>query len=259
MKKRNQIFSTVLVSILSLGLSGFVSISNVEADANIQDIPDGYEIIKTYDSHSSESTFSINSANKQIDSLAKVNIEPKILDNTNNENVKVETIKNDTKPLYDLKNKTTGEIVTQYATDVAVKAIGESHGTYSTSKKDRNLSVTAYGTLYYIYSGESSEYVQLDKVSWRYEISDNNVIIKNKNHYFEQNGASKAGYAVNQNKTLTPTANSGTDLVRNWNWAPVDVLGGLWKYGVKMDATIGRTVDNNTWKLEVLVYQAANI
>ncbi len=243
----------VITFVFNASLS-FASSSTSQLITNGIDIPEGYEIVKTY-SEAESNSFTLNSSEKD---MPKINVKPQIINN-NNTDQKIETsiIENNTKPVYDLRNLNTGEIVTEYTTSLVTQA---STGTYSTDNTDSTLSVKAYGTLYYIYSGYSSEYVELDKINWRYEILDNSARIVNKTHYYEQNGASKRTHtAVTQTKTLYPTADSGTDLVRNWNWDAVDHLAGLWRYGIRMVATIGRINNSNTWQMEVLVWNGANI
>ncbi|MBH5316319.1 hypothetical protein I6N90_00665 [Paenibacillus sp. GSMTC-2017] len=240
-------WSFCLVGVLSFGLIGStISAKQVVKSGSI--VPNGFEIVKTYKAFEPLSKQNM----KQL-GLPDQKIEPQVTSNSANEKIEFETLENETRPVHDLRNKLTGEIVTQYESNVVVLA---SSATYSTNGSDSTLSVRAYGTLFYIFSGSVDEYAHLDKVSWRYEISDNNARIVNKTHKFVQSGA-YGGRAVNQNKTLNPTATSGTDLVRDWGWSPVDTLAGYWKLGVEMNATIGRTNNSSTWTMQILVFRSS--
>lgn len=241
--------SSCLVGVLSIGLVGSTVSAGSKEETNTI-VPDGYEIVKVYDSSNNLNTQSLNELG-----LSQLSVEPKVTSNDTDEKITFKTFENETRPLYDLKNIETGEIVTQYETKVGVLA---SSGTYSSNGTDSTLSVRAYGTIYYIFSGDSSQYVELDKVDWRYELLVSNARIVSKTHNFQQAGASKVtNRAVDQRRTSRPTANSGTDLVRNWGGDPVDHLAGVWRYGVEMNATIGRINSSSTWTMQVLVYNAA--
>ncbi|QMV43613.1 hypothetical protein [Cohnella cholangitidis] len=181
-------------------------------------------------------------------------VAPVITNNVTGETTTLDVIEHETRPLYDLRNLETGAIATQYATDVSARA----SGTYSDNISDSTLSVTAYATLFYITETVSGEiFAGLDKVSWRYEISDNAVALKNLTHKYQQSGAGQGtSTAIDQRNTLYPTALSGTDLVRNWGWTKVSILGTFYKYGVEMTSTLYRT--NNptyTWTMNLQVYQ----
>lgn len=182
-----------------------------------------------------------------------IDLSPEITDNVTGETKPLEVVENQTRPVYDLKNIETGEIVTQYKTEFSVQATG----TYSDNGSDSTSSVTAYGTLYYTYNTVNSEtYVGMDKIDWRYTINDNLTTIKSKSHEIYQYGVSQNSGPVTQKKNLNPTANSGTDLVRNWGWASVISVGSLYKTGIEMKATLSRTNNPSyTWTMTVPVFQ----
>lgn len=210
--------------------------------------------MKTYDNSSRSG---IQSFNEQPG--PKFDVIPSIIDNEADENVDVKTVSNKTQPVYDLRNIKTGEIVTQYKSDISVMA--EKYGTLSDNGNDPTYSVRAYATVFYTFSGAANDYTHMDKVSWRYEIQDSNVQIVNKSNRFFQNGAGKTtGRAITQDTTVNPgAAISGTHLIRDWGWEPVFTFGGLWKYGIEMNATLKRLNNPYTWTMRLNVINVSQI
>ncbi|MFW5434583.1 hypothetical protein [Paenibacillus apiarius] len=207
----------LLLSCLAALFSFALVVGSISAAPSISDsaIPDGYEVVKVYpNSNSLQANIPYN------DKLKNLELLPEVVNNDTGKEVAFQTIKKNVRPLYDLRNTTTGEIVTQYSADVAILATTQ---TKSTEGYDKTSSVLAKATIYCTLSGSAAEeYMNLDKVVWSYEITDSSVKIKSKSHKFIQNGPTSNGHA-NQTKTLNPSAFSGTDNV-NWGWKPINTL-----------------------------------
>ncbi|MFD1177645.1 hypothetical protein ACFQ3W_15230 [Paenibacillus puldeungensis] len=238
------LLSSITILMFTVLLGAPVSASSVSITPNL-DIPKGYELVKVYDN-----TSRYDIASLQRNHSLELKVLPDIIDDNTDDKHDAQVVDQSVRPLYDLREISTGEIVTEYAADVTIMG---SSGTKTADGYDSSISVYAKATIYYIFSGSASEEgVTLDKVDWRYEIKDSTVKIKSKSHLFVQDGPPlSSGPAVKQRKTLTPTDNSGTDLVRNWGWVPLNSLATSTLMGVDMTAELGTTYDSSTWKMNV--------
>jgi hypothetical protein len=199
-------FRKIFTPVLAVGLV-FSSTNFAMAQEELDYDSSKYTIVREYDSGTTPSS-TIQSVN---DALPEIDLET-------SEDYDIDILENTTRPLYDLQDKETGEIVTQYATDVSIQAAGQ----YSDNNDFREFSVKAYGTIYYITSGANGRYVGIDKVSFRWENYGRTPGTKDHKVYIDQFGATESGSKVNQNRTVDfDLVSSGTVLVRNWNWTPV--------------------------------------
>lgn len=243
---KKTLYSGFTMFLATLLLSTQVNAAPVESSDPQIDFPEGYELVKVYDND----TPLTGTKSLQQNLLPQIKALPEIVDNNTGKDIDVDVVDQSTRPLYDLKNINTGEIVTEYVSDIGIMA---SSGTKTSDDYDKTKSVYAKATIYYIFSGSAAEEgVTLDKVDWRYEIKDSTVKIKSKTHNFYQEGPPLGGgSALKQRKTLTPTASHGTDLVRDWGWKPINTLTTVTLMGIEMNATLGTTYDSSSWTMKV--------
>ncbi|OZB96536.1 hypothetical protein [Paenibacillus sp. XY044] len=243
---KKTLYSGFTMFLATLLLSTQLNAAPVESSDPQIDIPEGYELVKVYNNDSPLT----GTKSLQQNLLPQIKALPEVVDNNTGKDIDVDVVDQSSRPLYDLKNIKTGEVVTEYVSDVGIMA---SSGTKTSDGYDKTVSVYAKATIYYIFSGSASEEgAALDKVDWRYEIKDSTVKIKSKSHLFIQEGPPlDGGGALKQRKTLTPTASYGTDLVRDWGWKPINSLVTYSLMGVQMDATLGTTYDSSSWTMQV--------
>ncbi|WP_018884052.1 hypothetical protein [Paenibacillus massiliensis] len=138
--------------------------------------------------------------------------------NNDSEDYDIDVLENTTRPLYDLQDKNTGELVTQYATDVVLQATGR----ISDNNDFKSFSVKVYGTLYYVTAGAANKYVYVDKVDFRWENYGRTPGTKDHKVSVTQFGTTEKGAKANYNRTVNfGLSSSGTVVARDWNWAPV--------------------------------------
>ncbi|WP_338587831.1 hypothetical protein V6669_20270 [Paenibacillus sp. Y5S-9] len=216
-------FRKLLTPLLTVGLI-FSSASSAFAQEKPDYDTDRYTIVKEYDQNNSTPFFNAQSVDE---SIPEIDLEV-------SEGYDVDLLENTTRPLYDLRDKETGEIVTQYATDVSILAAGQR----SDNQEYKEFNIKVYGTIYYILTGKNSLYVTIDKVSFRWENNGRTPGTKDHSVYVDQFGATEGGAKVNQNKTVTyGLVSHGTVLVRDWNWTPVFTSPEASSVAVKFNAT----------------------
>lgn len=245
MKKFIFIFLLMLIS-FSTNVSA--SNSNVVQKEVKSNIPEGYEVIRVY---SDEEKSKISNFSVSQDSYLNLEVTPTIVDNVNNENVEVKTLKNEMRPLYDLKKISTGEIATEYIAEVQASAT-KNTSTWSGNQAEKS-GVTAYATLYLLHSNDEyfGSRVALEKVDWRYETITPSKVVS-RTHVIKQEGGGPSG-AIFHSKTFNPTTNSGTNLPREWGWTPVASVGTYYKLGIDMTANVGKT-----WGLNLQCFYAVS-
>ncbi|WP_339235617.1 hypothetical protein MKX40_20510 [Paenibacillus sp. FSL R5-0517] len=204
-------FKKIITPLIAVALIFSSGNSVMAAQENPDYDTSKYTIVKKYDDTNLD-TFGIQSVNE---TLPKVDLE--VSDDSENFNYKL--LENTTRPLYDLQNKETGEIVTQYATDVSLQA---TNGQLSSNNTFKEFNMKVYGTVYYIFTGKNGNYVTIDKVSFRWENNGRTPGTKDHSISVQQFGASENIAKVNQNKSVDfKLVSHGTVLVREWNWTPV--------------------------------------
>lgn len=158
--------------------------------------------------------------------------------------------------LQDLRNLKTSEVISQYATEAILYAADPPSSNADNGQDSKKL-VRMFITIYYTKEAKEDKYITLDKVSWRYEHTDQARVIKSSKTYY-QNGPGFAGPAVTQEKTIpefgtsnpsdVPKIMSGTVMARDWGWTSV-LQGGLaTKMGMVSDNTVAKvSTPSETW------------
>lgn len=187
----------------------------------------------------------------------------KIVDLTETDKVNLKTKVLDQKTYMVQQNGFLESNATQYVTDFVVMASYPS--SMSDNGKDSKGLVHMFITVYWTKHGREDMYINLDKVSWRYEHSSDARTINSSKTYY-QNGPGLDGKGKSQSKTLpeygttnpsdVPAVLSGTVATRDWGWNPV-LSGGLaTKVGMISDNTIAKVSnpkDKWGWRFGLLI------
>jgi len=141
-----------------------------------------------------------------------------------------------TQKLYDLVNKTTGEPATHYRSDFQIL----SEHQMSDNASDSGKGMTFYKTIYYtITTKDLFDYLSMNKIDYRFEISDSTYRVTDRSMDIMQIGTDLNNQAKHQRKTTT-LGDRGTVLVRDFGWVPVRTDHQLSLIGVKTTAKILR-------------------
>ncbi|MEK4372510.1 hypothetical protein [Paenibacillus sp. FSL R5-0473] len=267
MKNRKKLFSSLLATMMLFGsVSAAAASPNEEVFPNDSTVPEGFKVIKEYDT-----TDESNKVDMQVEGRS-FNPENEI--NTNNfsasqsinstEEVDYDILTNETYIYRDLQNIETGEVLTQFKTDMVVEA-DPFHWTGGNKNSDNTVKLTI--TLYYhsqtknrfIYNGLDKAYYRYDKgTNWNI----NNAIPSGTNScQLTQIGpgidtkakkqisnCSQNGGAIDFGKTFLATAPSG--------WIDVQDGGLATDVGIKVQAGFLNQSNNNKifnygWDLKI--------
>lgn len=174
MRKVKKLFSTLLATTM---LFGSVSVAAASPNGEVfpyeSTVPEGFKVIKEYDTadESNKVDMQVEGRSFNPDYETNTNTFSTSQSTNSTEEVDYEIIKNETYIYRDLQNIETGEVVTQFKTDMVVNA-DQFHwtGTNKNSENTVNLTITLY---YHATTKNRFIYNGLDKVYYRYDKGTN--------------------------------------------------------------------------------------
>jgi hypothetical protein len=148
-----------------------------------------------------------------------------------------------TKKLYDLIDKKTGEEAVQYKTEIRAASEHQTKG----NKSDSNNGMTFYETIYYTVHLDDPgfSYININKIDYRLEIKDSLYKVTEKKMEVHQNGMGISGKAISNQTKVLDIGTSGTILPRNYGWSPVNVPSPAARVATRTTAKI--EVKGSTW------------
>ena len=201
-------------------------------------IPEGFESVKILDSTKVQAPLKISTDLPTAKSFTNST-------NVNEDVYNFKIIENETHPIQELRNIATGQIVTQYKANFAATALNQYIPKQTT---DSAGTIHVYGTVYYLeYPNSDSRlpsYYGIDKLSYRYEVSDYKLRkIASKLDYFQQgavmDNTKNGAFQEYQEPKYTEIKNGAivTILVRNKNWSPVAANSSTSRIGMVLETT----------------------
>lgn len=149
----------------------------------------------------------------------------------------------------DVESVTTEVVNTTNTRSVSTESVNQikaevraSVATLPGSGIDQAMGMTVYATLFYYQTTNASgfNFVDLDKVSYRFEINDSSYDVSAKKMYISQNGLGSNDDLITTQYRNYNLDDSGDVLVRNWGWSPVLKNGLGYATGINITAVIQR-------------------
>ncbi|MFM9278124.1 hypothetical protein [Paenibacillus jiagnxiensis] len=204
-------------------------------------IPEGFETAKIFDSSEGpieDSSVQIYAVQNSLQGIAnsQVGTDEGISD--------VQIVKNETRPLQELRSLTTEEVITQYKTDIEIQAIRK----WDENSGDNKGNIRGYISIYWDkYKGKPSDptelYVGIDKIDYRFTNKNwGNWYVSADLDYFQvgptANGANGSKQYKLNKKSIIKDGSLVTELVRNNGWSPVLETSGASSVGARIDADV---------------------
>jgi len=211
-------------------------LSPVHAETKPELKTEKYKVVKVYESNTDGKLSVLEKRNI----THQLNAEAVLLDNQTGEKTVVSSTSNDVVKTRDLQVIETGEIVTEYAINSEIEVSG--------SGTDDAISVKATAKLFITLHGDTQDYVNMEKVEYKWAKLDSRVSVSDKKIQIFQNGPGlKPTSAQFQTKSFDASAD-GT-IKNTWSWVPVLKNGLGYGFGTKMTATIEQGT-TRSWKLD---------
>lgn len=203
-----------------------------------------YEIVKDY-SKANQEKYEVNESQSSLtnlsDSLLSLG-EVKLTDLKTGEN-RIGVIEDvEIEKLYDLVDKKTGEEAIHFRAEIMASTENQA----SDNGVDKSGGLKFYQTIYYTATTDVVDFININKVDYRFERQDPNYVVTQKKMQISQRGAGIKDNKYKDQFTTVDLSNSGTILVRDFGWVATRFDHQLTRIGTKTTALVTR--GSNSWE-----------